>query len=99
MDSHDLRNLSPGVLLLNSVLTVKANTANSHAVIGWNQVTNAILQILDTERKGIVFLLWGKYARVCAFVKNAMTNCFWHPHLNFINLLIILYHCPHMIGL
>ena len=59
-------NLTPwtqqGVLLLNAVLTVRANEPASHAKIGWMDFTNAVIQKISNEKKGIVFLLWGKFA-------------------------------------
>lgn len=52
-----------GVLLLNASLTVRANEANSHAMIGWQDFTNAAIQAISKHKKGIVFLLWGKFAQ------------------------------------
>lgn len=52
-----------GVLLLNSVLTVRAHQANSHQGIGWEQFTDAVIDILNQEDRPIVFLLWGKPAQ------------------------------------
>ena len=52
-----------GVLLLNAVLTVEAGQPNSHASSGWERVTDALLKELASKRKGIVFLLWGKFAQ------------------------------------
>lgn len=52
-----------GVLLLNSVLTVEAGQAGSHANIGWQQFTDKIITSLNEHPKGIVFLLWGAYAQ------------------------------------
>lgn len=51
-----------GVLLLNSVLTVRAHQAGSHAGLGWETFTDNILTILGKEDRPIVFMLWGKYA-------------------------------------
>src|ERR1044071_6723937 len=51
-----------GVLLLNAVLTVRANEAASHAKIGWMEFTNAVIKKVSDEKEGIVFLLWGKFA-------------------------------------
>jgi len=51
-----------GVLLLNAVLTVKANEAGSHQHIGWQRFTDAVIRKISLEKEGIVFLLWGKYA-------------------------------------
>lgn len=52
-----------GVLLLNAALTVRANEPNSHALIGWHEFTNAVIRKISTERNGVVFLLWGKFAQ------------------------------------
>lgn len=54
---------SQGVLLLNAVLSVRANEPASHAKIGWMNFTDAVIQKISTEKKGIVFLLWGKFAQ------------------------------------
>jgi len=51
-----------GVLLLNSLLTVRAGQAASHAQIGWQQFTDATIRAISNEREGIVFLLWGAFA-------------------------------------
>ncbi|MDO4563135.1 MAG: uracil-DNA glycosylase [Clostridia bacterium] len=52
-----------GVLLLNSVLTVRAHEANSHANKGWETFTDAIIEALNRREDPVVFLLWGSYAR------------------------------------
>jgi len=52
-----------GVLLLNATLTVRAGQAASHQHKGWEQFTDAAVSALSRERDGIVFLLWGSYAR------------------------------------
>lgn len=52
-----------GVLLLNAVLTVRANEAASHAKIGWMDFTDAVIKKISDEKKGVVFLLWGKFAQ------------------------------------
>ena len=52
-----------GVLLLNTVLTVRAHQANSHQNIGWEQFTDAVIEILDQQDRPMVFLLWGKPAQ------------------------------------
>ncbi len=52
-----------GVLLLNAVLTVRKDEPASHAKIGWMDFTNAVIQKISDEKKGIVFLLWGKFAQ------------------------------------
>jgi len=52
-----------GVLLLNAVLTVRANEPASHSKIGWMEFTDAVIKKLSDERSGLVFLLWGKFAQ------------------------------------
>lgn len=52
-----------GVLLLNAVLTVEEGKAGSHQGKGWEGFTDAIVQALDREKEGLVFLLWGAYAQ------------------------------------
>ncbi|HTB31261.1 MAG TPA: uracil-DNA glycosylase [Bacteroidia bacterium] len=52
-----------GVLLLNAILTVRANEAGSHQGRGWEAFTNSVIQHLSDQKQGIVFLLWGKYAQ------------------------------------
>lgn len=52
-----------GVLLLNTVLTVRAHQANSHRGIGWEDFTNAVIRILNEQDRPIVFLLWGRPAQ------------------------------------
>ena len=51
-----------GVLLLNSVLTVERGQAGSHQGKGWERFTDAIVQVLNDEANGLVFMLWGSYA-------------------------------------
>ncbi len=51
-----------GVLLLNTVLTVRAHSAASHRGIGWEQFTDAAISVLNTQDRPIVFLLWGRPA-------------------------------------
>ena len=52
-----------GVLLLNAVLTVRANEPASHAKIGWMDFTNAVIKKISDEKTGVIFLLWGKFAQ------------------------------------
>lgn len=54
---------SQGVLMLNASLTVEAGVANSHSRIGWQTFTDKVIEKLSQEREGIVFLLWGRFAR------------------------------------
>ena len=60
-----------GVLLLNSVLTVAMGNAASHQGKGWEQFTDAVIQLVAAQERPIVFILWGAYAqRKAAFVKS-----------------------------
>lgn len=52
-----------GVMLLNTVLTVRAHQANSHQGIGWEQFTDAAIRILNEQERPIVYMLWGKPAQ------------------------------------
>lgn len=52
-----------GVLLLNATLTVRAHQANSHQPLGWSQFTDAAIMAPNAHRSGIVYMLWGGYAR------------------------------------
>ncbi|NHB57220.1 uracil-DNA glycosylase [Acinetobacter sp. 194] len=52
-----------GVLLLNSVLTVEAGQPTSHQKRGWEDFTDAVIDVLNEQRKHIVFILWGAYAQ------------------------------------
>ncbi|MDG9671570.1 uracil-DNA glycosylase [Hahella sp. CR1] len=52
-----------GVLLLNSVLTVEQSKAASHQGKGWEQFTDRVIQLINSERENVVFLLWGSYAQ------------------------------------
>lgn len=63
-----------GVLLLNATLTVRAHQANSHAMIGWRNFTDAAIQKLARERVHIVYMLWGSYARSKAYMIDRQKN-------------------------
>ena len=60
-------NLEPwarqGVLLLNAILTVRAGAPASHGAIGWQTFTDAVIRYVSTHLEGVVFLLWGNFAR------------------------------------
>ena len=60
-------NLEPwarqGVLLLNAVLTVRAGQAASHSTYGWMKFTDAVIRCINERCNGVVFLLWGNFAR------------------------------------
>ena len=72
-----------GVMLLNTVLTVRAHQANSHRDIGWEKFTDAAISILNQQDRPMVFILWGRPAQA----KKAMLNNPRHlileaPHLS-----------------
>lgn len=52
-----------GVFLLNAMLTVERNKPGSHKKIGWQKFTDAVIRTLSEEREGLVFMLWGQFAR------------------------------------
>jgi uracil-DNA glycosylase len=52
-----------GVLLLNSVLTVESHRAASHQKKGWEQFTDRIIRLLESEKDSLAFILWGAYAQ------------------------------------
>ena len=52
-----------GVLLLNAVLTVRCGEAASHSRIGWEQFTDAVIRYISDNCNGVVFMLWGNFAR------------------------------------
>ena len=52
-----------GVLLLNTVLTVEAGAPQSHAKVGWEEVTDQLIRSVAAQKEGIVFVLWGKSAQ------------------------------------
>ncbi len=60
-----------GVLMLNTVLTVRAHQANSHRGIGWEEFTDAAIRILNEQDRPIVFILWGRPAQM---KKPMLTN-------------------------
>lgn len=53
-----------GVLLLNTVLTVRAHQANSHREMGWEEFTDAAIRVLNAQDRPIVFILWGRPAQM-----------------------------------
>ena len=60
-----------GVLLLNTILTVRAHAAASHANCGWENYTDAMISALNQKKTPVVFLLWGNKARA---KKELITN-------------------------
>ena len=67
LPSGDLSRWSrQGVFLLNSFLTVREGEAGSHHRLGWDRFTDAVIAYLGQERQGLVFLLWGNFAKAKA---------------------------------
>jgi uracil-DNA glycosylase len=64
-----------GVLLLNASLSVRAGEAMSHSRIGWHQFTNSIIEKISSQRKNVVFLLWGKFAQEKETLINKARHC------------------------
>ncbi|MGN0594375.1 MAG: uracil-DNA glycosylase, partial [Hominimerdicola sp.] len=70
-----------GVLMLNSVLTVREGMANSHKGKGWEQLTDAIIKKLNDSQKPIAFILWGGNARAKAsLITNPIHGVFQAAH-------------------
>ena len=70
-----------GVLLLNTVLTVEAGKAHSHAKLGWETFTDAVIAALNTQREGLVFLLWGSHAQKKGqFIDRTRHQVLMAPH-------------------
>ena len=60
-----------GILLLNASLTVERGRSNSHQHIGWQRFTDAVIRALSEHREGLVFMLWGNFAKSKAALINA----------------------------
>ena len=70
-----------GVLLLNTVLTVRAGQAHSHAALGWEQFTDRVIAQLNEYREHIVFMLWGSHAqKKGAFIDRRRHLVLSSPH-------------------
>ncbi len=64
-----------GVLLLNATLTVEATKAGSHQGKGWETFTDRVIEALNREREGLVFLLWGSYAQKKGHMIDTQRHC------------------------
>lgn len=64
-----------GVLLLNAVLTVRSGEAASHSRIGWEQFTDAVIRYVSDNCDGVVFMLWGNFARGKKELIDATRHC------------------------
>jgi len=64
-----------GVLLLNATLSVEQGSAGSHQKRGWEQFTDQVVRLLNEQREGLVFMLWGNYAQKKGRVIDANKHC------------------------
>lgn len=64
-----------GVLLLNAVLTVRSGEAASHSRIGWQEFTDAVIRHISSECEGVVFMLWGNFARTKSELIDHSRHC------------------------
>ena len=70
-----------GVLLLNATLTVRASSPGSHQNKGWEQFTDAVIQLISDQRENVVFILWGAYAQKKGEVIDRTKHCvLMSPH-------------------
>ena len=70
-----------GVLLLNTVLTVRASQAHSHAALGWETFTDQVIRQLNRHREHLVFMLWGSHAqKKGAFIDRSRHLVLTAPH-------------------
>jgi uracil-DNA glycosylase len=80
-DGYLVRWADQGVLLLNTVLTVRAHQANSHKGKGWEQFTDRVIELLNCREQPIVFMLWGANARAKkALITNQRHLVLEAPH-------------------
>ena len=64
-----------GVLLLNAVLTVRSGEAASHGEIGWKDFTDAVIRYISDNCEGVVFMLWGNFARKKSELIDRSRHC------------------------
>ena len=64
-----------GVLLLNAVLTVRCAEAASHSRIGWQEFTDAVIRYVSDNCEGVVFMLWGNFARTKSELIDHSRHC------------------------
>lgn len=64
-----------GVLLLNAVMTVEQGNAGAHQGMGWEQFTDAVIQVLNDQCENVVFILWGNYAQKKGSFIDSSKHC------------------------
>lgn len=63
------------MLLLNTVLTVRAGQAHSHASLGWETFTDKVIALINEHCEGVVFLLWGSHAQKKGAIIDRQRHC------------------------
>lgn len=85
-----------GILLLNTVLTVRAHDANSHQGKGWEQFTDAVINAVNAQDRPIVYLLWGSHAqKKAAMLNNPKHLVLKAPHPSPLSVYRGFYGCKH----
>ena len=80
-NGHLLTWAQQGVLLLNTVLTVRAHEANSHKNRGWESFTDKVIETINRKNEPVVFLLWGSHAQKKAeLITNRQHTLIRSPH-------------------
>jgi uracil-DNA glycosylase len=80
-NGHLLKWAQQGVLLLNTVLTVRAHEANSHRNIGWENFTDKVIEAINRKHDPVIFLLWGSHAQKKAeLITNRQHMLIRSPH-------------------
>ncbi|MNW57834.1 Uracil-DNA glycosylase [compost metagenome] len=80
-NGHLLKWAQQGVLLLNTVLTVRAHEANSHKNKGWEHFTDKVIETINRKNEPVVFLLWGSHAQKKAeLITNSRHVLIRSPH-------------------
>ncbi|MFD1178986.1 uracil-DNA glycosylase [Paenibacillus puldeungensis] len=80
-NGHLVKWAEQGVLLLNTVLTVRADTPNSHKNMGWENFTDKVIETLNQKEHPVVFLLWGSHAQKKAeLITNKQHYLIKTPH-------------------
>ena len=70
-----------GVLLLNAIFTVQKGIASSHKYFGWEQFSDSVISALSAKREGLIFMLWGNYARrKASLIDSSKHSILQAPH-------------------
>ena len=86
-----------GVLLINSILTVRAHQAGSHQGKGWEEFTDAVIKRINDEKENVVFMLWGAYAqKKGAFIDRTRHCVLTAPHPSPLSADRVFFGCKHV---